>query len=98
MIREKLVVFTNKITERARQIEKDQTTTQNILKSSIGPQFKEAMETLNVKCVEAKKTRAALDKHIETRGQKKQRLEGEKEQNTNWSTPISSCRSKSIRT
>jgi hypothetical protein len=32
MIREKLVVFTNKITERAHQTEKDQATTQNILK------------------------------------------------------------------
>jgi hypothetical protein len=40
------------------------------------------METLNMKHTEAKKTKEILDKHVETRGQKKQRLEEEKEQNT----------------
>jgi hypothetical protein len=52
-------------------------------------QFKEAMETLNVKRAEAKKTREALEKRIKTRGQKKQRLEGEREHNTVRSTPTS---------
>jgi hypothetical protein len=37
MIREKLVSFTNKVIERAHQIERDQTTTHNILKSSVRP-------------------------------------------------------------
>jgi hypothetical protein len=37
------------------------------------------MDNLNAKHVEAKKTKAALDKHIETRGQKKKRLENERD-------------------
>jgi hypothetical protein len=37
MVREILDIFTNKINERERQIEKDQRATYNILKSSIEP-------------------------------------------------------------
>jgi hypothetical protein len=59
VIKEKIVIFTNKLTKRSRQIEKDQAVTQNILKSSIGPQFKEAMDTLNNNHTKEKKTREA---------------------------------------
>jgi hypothetical protein len=57
--------------------------------------FKEAMETLNVKRVEAKKTKVTLEKNTETRGQNKQRLKGKKD--IEKSTPISSSWLKSIR-
>jgi hypothetical protein len=46
---QKIVDFTNKLVERARQREKDQAFTDNILKSSIVPQFQEAIANMKEK-------------------------------------------------
>jgi hypothetical protein len=40
------------------------------------------------------KTIVALDKHVETRRQKKQRMEDQQEQSIGWSTPVATRRSK----
>jgi hypothetical protein len=43
----------------------DHVVTINILKSSIGPQFQELMETVDIKNVEARKNNESLKKQIE---------------------------------
>jgi hypothetical protein len=71
LIKEKLASFTNRLAKKTQQREKDQAVTQNILKSSIGPQFQEIMVVTECKKVEARKTKASLEKQMETRTQKK---------------------------
>jgi hypothetical protein len=72
---QKIVDFTNNLTERDWQKEKDQVITENILNLSIGPQFQEAITNLKEKRKNEKKSKASLDKQVETRRQKKQRME-----------------------
>ena len=65
----------SKVIQQVQQKDKEslqeEASTQKIMQSSVGPSFKEAMAQIKEKRVEAMKVKAAIEKHVETKRNKK---------------------------
>jgi hypothetical protein len=81
-MKENIESITNKTTQRMKEktnvSQKGAVITRKLLQSNMGPTFKETMSNIKEKCVEVEKSKDALEKHVETRRQKKQRLENKR--------------------